>query len=60
MGIRSWQELSVIEDLIPLPLSDLQTEAFRLRKLHFGKELTFSIPGTVAYQDSTLSSRRDR
>lgn len=50
----------MIHDLIQLPLSDLLPEAFRLRKLHFGNELTFSIPGTVAYQDDTLSLQKDR
>ena len=50
----------MIEDLLRLPLLELQTEAFRLRKLHFGKELTFSIPGTVAYQEGTLPFQKER
>lgn len=50
----------MISNLIQTPLSDLQSEAFRLRKLHFGDELTFSIPGTAAYQDGTLSLQKDR
>ena len=50
----------MIQDLIRLPLTELQTEAFRLRKLHFGNELTFSIPGTVAYQDASLPFHKDR
>ncbi len=46
--------------LMKTPLADLQTEAFRLRKLHFGIELTFSIPGTVSYQDGSLPFQKDR
>src|SRR4030067_3681715 len=49
-----------IDSLIQLPLKDLQCEAFRLRKTHFGNELTFSIPGTVSYHDDTLPLQRDR
>ena len=51
---------STIEELIHLPLNHLQSEAFRLRKLHFGNELTFSIPGMVSYHDDSLPSRKDR
>jgi hypothetical protein len=50
----------MLTQLIQTPLIDLQTEAFRLRKLHFGNELTFSIPGTVSYHDATLPSHQDR
>src|SRR4030043_1200425 len=50
----------MIDHLIKLPLADLQCEAFRLRKAHFGNELTFSIPGTVSYHDDTLPLQRDR
>ncbi|MBM4340530.1 MAG: radical SAM protein [Deltaproteobacteria bacterium] len=50
----------MINELLQVPTKELQTEAFRLRKLHFGNELTFSIPGTVAYQDATLPSHQDR
>ena len=49
----------MIQDLVQLPLKELQTEAFRLRKLHFGSELTFSIPGTVSYHDGTLPFQKD-
>ncbi len=52
--------LIMISKLIQTPLTELQTEAFRLRKLHFGSELTFSIPGTVSYQDSSLPFQKDR
>ena len=45
---------------IDTPLKELQTEAFRIRKIHFGNELTFSIPGTVSYHDDTLPFRKDR
>ncbi len=50
----------MLNHLIQMPLKELQTEAFRLRKLYFGNELTFSIPGTVSYRDVTLSSIKDR
>ena len=50
----------IISRLIQTPLNELQTEAFRLRKAHFGKELTFSIPGTVSYHDDTLPFHKDR
>ena len=46
--------------LIETPLKKLQTEAFRIRKIHFGNELTLSIPGTVSYQDNTLPFQKDR
>jgi uncharacterized radical SAM superfamily protein len=50
----------MINDLIKLPLAELQSEAFRIRKAHYGNELTFSIPGTVSYHDPTLPSHQDR
>lgn len=50
----------MISKLIQTPLTELQAEAFRLRTLHFGKELTFSIPGTVSYHDGTLPFQKDR
>jgi len=50
----------MINELLQVPTKELQSEAFRLRKLHFGNELTFSIPGTVSYQDATLPSQKDR
>src|SRR4030042_6665883 len=52
--------LTMIDHLIQLSLKELQTEAFRIRKAHFGNELTFSIPGTVSYHDNTLTSQKDR
>jgi hypothetical protein len=52
--------LIMINKLIQLPLTELQAEAFRLRKLHFGNELAFSIPGTVSYQDSSYPFQKDR
>ena len=51
---------SKIQQLIQLPLNELQSEAFRIRKAHFGDELTFSIPGTVSYHDNTLPYRESR
>jgi uncharacterized radical SAM superfamily protein len=50
----------MIDSLIRLSLKELQTEAFRIRKIHFGNELTFSIPGTVSYHDNTLPYQKDR
>ena len=50
----------MIDDLIQTSLADLQSEAFRLRKEHFGNDLTFSIPGTVSYRDNTLPLQKDR
>ena len=49
-----------MRDLIERPLKELQSEAFRIRKTHFGNELTFSIPGTVSYHDKDLLSQKDR
>jgi len=51
---------SAIHQLIQLPLTDLQSEAFRIREAHFGNELTFSIPGTVSYHDGALPLQKDR
>jgi len=51
---------SAIHRLIQFPLENLQSEAFRLRKAHFGNELTFSLPGTVSYHDDTLPVQGDR
>jgi uncharacterized radical SAM superfamily protein len=48
-----------IQKLIQIPLKDLQSEAFGIRKTHFGNELTFSIPGTVSYHDNTFPSQKD-
>jgi hypothetical protein len=45
---------------IETPLKELQSEAFRIRKAHFGNELTLSIPGTVSYHDDTLPFQKDR
>jgi uncharacterized radical SAM superfamily protein len=50
----------MISQFIQTPLKELQSEAFRLRKAHFGNELTFSIPGTVSYHDGTLPLQKDR
>jgi hypothetical protein len=50
----------MISQLIQLPLTDLQSEAFRIRKAHFSNELTFSIPGTVSYHDDTLPFKKNR
>jgi len=50
----------MISQLIQLPLKELQSEAFRIRKAHFSNELTFSIPGTVSYHDHSLSGQKNR
>jgi hypothetical protein len=50
----------ILSQLIQTPLAELQSEAFRLRKAHFGNEITFSIPSTVTYRDSTLPTQKDR
>jgi uncharacterized radical SAM superfamily protein len=50
----------MIQELIQTPITVLQEEAFRLRKAHFGNELTFSIPGAVSYHDDTLPLQKDR
>jgi uncharacterized radical SAM superfamily protein len=50
----------MIDHLIKLPLAELQTEAFRIRQIHFGNDLTFSIPSTVSYHDDTLPCQKDR
>jgi uncharacterized radical SAM superfamily protein len=50
----------MIDHLIQTPLKDLQSEAFRIRKTHFGNELTFSIPGTVSYHDKNFLFQKDR
>ncbi len=50
----------MLSQLIQTPLNELQSEAFRLRKIHFGNELTFAIPGMVSYQDKTVPSQKDR
>jgi lipoyl synthase len=54
------QGKSTINNLKQLPLSELQSEAFRIRKAHFGNEITFSIPGTISYHDNTFPSQRER
>jgi uncharacterized radical SAM superfamily protein len=48
-----------IDSLIQVPLNDLQSEALRIRKVHFSKELTFSIPGTVDYHDKNIPFQKD-
>ena len=49
-----------ISKLIQIPLKELQTEAFKIRKVGFGNELTFSIPSTVSYQHYPFPSQKDR
>jgi lipoyl synthase len=49
----------MIRELIQQPLHELQTEAFRIRTLHFGDQLTFAVPGMVSYQTADLPSHRE-
>ncbi len=51
---------SEIDNLKQLPLSDLQSEAFTIRKQEFGDQLTFSIPGAITYSDRTRPFSKDR
>lgn len=50
----------MIQPLIQTPLKELQSEAFRIRKAHFGNELTFSIPSTISYNVDDLTMPKDR
>jgi lipoyl synthase len=50
----------MLRSLLETPLDELQTEAFRIRKAHFGNELTFSIPGTISYHDNTFLSQKNK
>ena len=50
----------MIEELTSIPLDELQAQAFRVRKIHFGRELTFSIPSTVAYRHGDFPTQKDR
>ena len=50
----------MIDHLINTPLIELHSEAFRIRKIHFGNELTFSIPSTVPYYHADFPSQKDR
>ncbi|NWF92899.1 MAG: radical SAM protein [Syntrophaceae bacterium] len=50
----------MIQHLIQIPLNELQTEAFRIRKAHFGNELTFSFPSMIAFQHGGLSCQDER
>lgn len=49
-----------MKNLIKTSLKEIQSEAFRIRKIHFGNELTFSIPGTLSYQSDGFPFRKDR
>ncbi len=59
-GPHSIYGQTMISRLIQTPLTDLQSEAFRIRKALFGNELSFSVPGTVSYHDSTLPSQAEK
>jgi uncharacterized radical SAM superfamily protein len=40
----------MIDEMIKTPLSELQSQAFRIRKENFGEEVTFSFPDTVSHR----------
>jgi hypothetical protein len=50
----------MLRNLLKIPLNELQTEAFRIRRTYFGNELTFSIPGTISYHDNTFPSQKEK
>ena len=50
----------MIQHLIQTPLKELQPEAFRIRMVNFGNELTFSIPNTISYHPVAFPSLEDR
>ncbi|MEW6377839.1 MAG: radical SAM protein [Thermodesulfobacteriota bacterium] len=50
----------MLTQLIETPINELQSEAFRLRKAHFGNELTFSIPNTVSYHHDSFPTQKGR
>jgi lipoyl synthase len=50
----------MIQHLRAMPAEVLQAEAFRLRRAHFGKKLTFALPGTVSYRDKVFPTRKER
>jgi len=49
----------MISELIRTPLKELQAEAFKIRKTHFGNELTFSFPSMIAFQRNGFSSQKE-
>ena len=51
---------TMIDQLVQTPLRDLQAEAFRIRKETFGDELTFSVPGVIAYHSDEVLSPKNR
>jgi len=50
----------MIRHLIQTPLKELQSEAFRIRKTHFGNELTYAIPSTVSYHNGDFLSQKEQ
>jgi uncharacterized radical SAM superfamily protein len=49
----------MIRHLMNVPLDELQTEAFKIRRLHFGDALTFAVPGMVSYQAPEIPAHRE-
>lgn len=49
-----------VRGLRDLPLSELQTEAFRIRTKYFGNELTFAVPGVVSYETNEIPGQQSR
>lgn len=50
----------MIEELTSIPLDELQAQAFMVRKIHFGRELTFSVPSTVSYRHGDFPTQKHR
>jgi len=50
----------MIDELIKIPLDELQSRAFGIRKENFGKEITFSFPSTVSHHTDDLPPQKDR
>jgi lipoyl synthase len=53
-------ESMMIDDLKKVPLKELQSAAFQIRKENFGKEITFSFPSTVSHHTDDLPPQKDR
>jgi uncharacterized radical SAM superfamily protein len=50
----------MIQPFINAPLNELQSEAFRIRKVQFDNDLTFSIPNTLSYHHEHFPSQHYR
>lgn len=50
----------MIDRFLNVPLAELQSEAFRIRKVYFGTELTVSVPDIVSYHSPIAESENHR